>query len=247
MRRSFLSFTVLSLAAWSQPAPQQAQPLIVVKVEMPPEGIWTSLFKLVIPTILGAGLGAGITLYGVSKTNKHNATENAADRENQLQVEAAKANIAAEAKSRDNRWAFRKDVYVNLINATTDLIRFYANLRLTNAKTAVVERNAPDAARRFHEEQERVEHWKQFRMVTDTLMKHLHLAKLATADEVFPALEKTTKDLFSATDPYSLSPEALTDRIMTYFDLRTRLCDAGRKDLWGAPNSEAKADAALQW
>jgi hypothetical protein len=159
-------------------------------------------------------------------------------------VEGIKDEIAAQAKSRDNRWAFRKDVYVNLINATTDLIRFYADFRLTLMAAAAMDHNDPEATRHF--DQERVEHWNQFRTVTDTLMRHLHLARLATADEVFPALEQTTKDLLTATDLYSLTPEALTSRIMSYFDLRTRLCDAGRKDLWGTPGDELTAEAAKQ-
>jgi hypothetical protein len=71
----------MSFSAWSQAAQQQAQSPIVVQVQMPPESIWATLVKLAVPTILGAGLGAGLTLYGVGKTNKHNAAENAANRE----------------------------------------------------------------------------------------------------------------------------------------------------------------------
>ena len=36
MRRFLLVLTFFSFAGWSQPAQQQAQPPIVVKVEMPP-------------------------------------------------------------------------------------------------------------------------------------------------------------------------------------------------------------------
>src|ERR1035438_4989921 len=103
MRRFWLIITVLSFAGWSQPPQQQAQPPIPVTIEMPPESIWTALLKVVLPTILGAGLGAGITLYGLRQTNKHNATENMANREHQLAVEVAKAEIAAKHRSQDNR------------------------------------------------------------------------------------------------------------------------------------------------
>src|ERR1019366_193506 len=43
-------------------------------------------------------------------------------------VENIKDEIAAQAKSRDNRWAFRKDVYVNLITATSGLIRAWSGV-----------------------------------------------------------------------------------------------------------------------
>ena len=36
MRRLFLILTVLSISAWSQPAPAPAQQPIVVQVQMPP-------------------------------------------------------------------------------------------------------------------------------------------------------------------------------------------------------------------
>jgi hypothetical protein len=99
MRRFLLVLTVISFAGWSQPAQPQAQPPIVVQVQMPPETLWTTLLKLAIPTLLGAGLGAGLTLYGVRLTNKHNAAENAANRRHQLQVETAKAELAANYRS----------------------------------------------------------------------------------------------------------------------------------------------------
>src|ERR1035438_5503634 len=118
MRRIVLLFFALSVLGRSQTVQQLAQPPIVVKVEMPSESAWTTLVKLVIPTILGAGLA----LYGVRQTNKHNTAENAANREHQLRLETAKAEIAVKYKSRDNRWEFRKDVYVNLIEATSDMI-----------------------------------------------------------------------------------------------------------------------------
>jgi len=75
------------------------------------------LVELVVPGIIGAGLA----LFGVWLTNKYNAATNAANRLHQLDVERIKDEIAAEAKSRDNRWAFRKDVYVKPITSTSNL------------------------------------------------------------------------------------------------------------------------------
>src|SRR5262249_40830388 len=43
-------------------------------------------------------------------------------------IESIKDEIAAAGKSRDNRWEFRKDVYSNLIIATSDLISHFSPL-----------------------------------------------------------------------------------------------------------------------
>jgi cytochrome c-type biogenesis protein CcmE len=71
---------------------------------MPPESVWMVLLKVVLATVLGVALGSGITLYGMRQNNKHNATENKANREHQLEVEIAKAEIAAKHRSNDRRW-----------------------------------------------------------------------------------------------------------------------------------------------
>jgi hypothetical protein len=220
MRRLFLTLTLLSFPGWSQSAQQPAQPPIVVKVEMPPTNPWVHLVELVVPGIIGAGLA----LLGVWLTNKNNAATNAANREHQFQLEIAKDKIAAEAKSRDNRWEFRKDVYVSLIKDTTDSIRFYANISRMN----------PDA---------RVGELDHFRTITDSFMTHMCHARLAMANEAFVALEKATKDLLTPPDP-SLSDEALRKKIDAYFDLRNLLSIAGRNQLWGSPEPKAKAEAA---
>ena len=51
MRRFLLTLTVLSISGWSQPLQQQAQPPIVVKVEMPPTNVWVHLVELIVPGI----------------------------------------------------------------------------------------------------------------------------------------------------------------------------------------------------
>jgi hypothetical protein len=152
MRRFFFIFSALSISAWSQqPAPAPAQAPIVVQVQMPPTNPtapWVHFLELILPVLVGTGLGAGLAFYSVSRTNKHNSAE-----------------IAAKYRSQDRRWEFRKDVYVNFINATTSLIRFYVNFRLTDMQATTVDRSDPEAVRQL--DQARVEHWKQFRRVTD--------------------------------------------------------------------------------
>ena len=104
MRRFLLVLTAICCAGWSQPAQQQGQAPIPVRIEMPPESVWMVLLKVVLATVLGVALGSGITLYGMRQNNKHNATENKANREHQLEVEIAKAEIAAKHRSNDRRW-----------------------------------------------------------------------------------------------------------------------------------------------
>ena len=119
MRRLLLSLAFAALT-WSQdlrgPRPEPPPP-VAVKVEMPTESIASSLLKIVIPVVLGSAL----TLLGVWLTNRRNAAENEVNRKHQLELELEKARIAAEAKSRDRQWDFRKDVYVKLVSALGDL------------------------------------------------------------------------------------------------------------------------------
>lgn len=222
MRRFLLILTILSVPGWSQPAQQPAQPPIVVKVEMPPESIWTSLLKVAIPTVLGAGLGAGITLYGVWLTNKRNAAENAANRQHQLEVEIARAKIAAKYKSEDNRWEFRKEVYVNLINATDDLLTGFATLLRLNAFNDASAFSA-----------EIIPPFKTF-------LRHASLAPLAKADLV-PSLVSAAVDAIMRVDDDGQTSSAQVRTLYGHLGaLRTSLQEAGRKDLWEAPENEAR-------
>jgi|ERR1022692_4857381 50S ribosomal subunit-associated GTPase HflX len=79
-------------------------------------------------------------------------------------VESIKDEIAAQAKRRDNRWEFRKDVYVNLINATTDMLAGCSALLNSVNKQATFQKNV----------------WPSL----TTFLRHAGLAELATADPV---------------------------------------------------------------
>src|ERR1022692_655263 len=56
-------------------------------------------------------------------------------------VESIKDQFAAQAKSRDNRWAFRKEIYVHLVNATSRLIR--AEVGLMTCAQSYLKSNDP--------------------------------------------------------------------------------------------------------
>jgi hypothetical protein len=216
---------------------------------MPPERVWTALLKVALPTILGAGLGAGIALYGLRQTNKHNAAENAANRENQFRLEIAKDKIAAEAKSRDNRWEFRKDVYTQLIAATSGLIGTHASLGSSMASLQqLVQNQTPDD----HPEKIRVREQvdidtKAYKTQADTFVRFVCLTPLAIADDVAPLFTAAVKDhvfdLGHLATPEAIAAES-TKQIALLAELLRKLQAAGRKDLWGTPETEAKNEAA---
>jgi hypothetical protein len=244
MRRFLLTLTLTSFSGWSQPAQQPAQPPIVVQVQMPVETLSTTLLKLAIPTLLGAGLGAGLTLYGVRLTNKHNAAENAATRQHSLDIERIKDEIAADAKSRDNRWTFRRDIYVNLIEATTALIGVYSTMRTFHTAIQATPPLATDPliARKRSETAE------AFGQAVKQFNRSSALASLATAEDVLLSIQQVLPGMSEWVDV--ASPDHLTylKRQMLVFDeLRSKLQAAGRKDLWGTTGNEAKvAEAAAK-
>jgi hypothetical protein len=229
MRRFSLVLTVFSLAAWCQPAQQQGQQPIVVQIQTPPENIWMSLLKVAVPTLLGAGLGAGITLYGLRQTNKHNAFENAANREHQLRVEIAKAEIAATYKSQGNRWEFRKDVYSTLITANHDVLKsLHAFARAAKLKTDPNEGLRKLALTIVKDTKP------QFAAGIKTLTTYAALAPLATADDVLPILTAASGEGFQQVNFDSPDVAAqIQSQLNALGDMLKRLQAAGRKDLWG--------------
>jgi len=219
MRRIVALFFVLSPPGWAQPAQQPAQPPTVVKVETAPESVWTTLVRLVIPTILGGGLGAGLALYGVRLTNRHHAVESAANRQHQLDIERMKAKNAAQAANWDDLRAFRKGVYCHLIETTSELISNLAqfrHIRLQNGVTAPLE-------------ERRLE-------LTKELMNYARLASLAT-DNICGALEAAKPAISGANVDFSCPewPRQISDTIGALEALLKSFQDSARKDLWGAP------------
>jgi hypothetical protein len=157
-------------------------------------------------------------------------------------VESIKDEIAAERKSHDNRWAFRKDVYVNIINATTEMIDFFVG-QLSTAEF----NKRPDSL--TVEDRAKLLEWqelkmKQFYSAVKTFSTYSNLAPLATADSVMAALAQTNTDLLRQIDFTSQDCEAeakVLEAKLALERLLMELCSSGRKDLWGTPDAEAKA------
>jgi hypothetical protein len=160
-------------------------------------------------------------------------------------VETIKDEIAAGAKSRESRWAFRKDVYVNLVTATSDIIRAFAekigleNLRLT--------RDLRDEQYAVALQSKRVANLTTLEQGLKLFFTYTALAPLATADEVQPLISEATKQL-KGIDFNSPGYEAqITHGMATLGNLQQELYKAARKDLWGtAAPSEPKSEAATK-
>jgi hypothetical protein len=111
MRRFLLSLTFISFSAWSQPGQPQAQPPIVVQVQMPPSNPWVHLVELVLPGIIGAVLA----LFGVWLTNRNNAANNADNRQHELKK-----------MNREHSFVLKRDV---LMRITQSLVQTLATLK----------------------------------------------------------------------------------------------------------------------
>jgi len=224
MRQILLILTVLNVPGWSQPAQQPAQPPV------PLENVWMALLKVALPTILGAGLGAGITLYGLRQNNKHTAAENAANREHQFRLETAKDKIAAEAKSRDSRWSFRRDVYVNLINATTNMIHGQLGL-MTCAQLYSRSNDTSD----LNQAKESV---KRQTKAVEEFLTSLELAPLAVADSLRTAFQSRKPRLPNVDLRQPDAERTLQETVADFRRFLLLIQEGGRKHLWGMAKTE---------
>lgn len=255
MRRLSLVLFLVILPSWSQPAQQQVQPPIVINNVPAHDGFWTGLLRLAIPTIAAAALASGITLYGVNKTHKHQATENEASRKHLLQVEIAKAEIAAKYRSEDRRWEFRKDVYVKLINATSGMISANSEIGSIMSDIQQLKQAQTLTPSQLKDLSSRIESAGGRHLAHATVLaENVSLAPLAVAEDVLPLVVKAKPEIFKTAFNLSSDGIALPTGIPTVtkevrdalHELLRKLQSAGRKDLWGTPESEAKAEAASQ-
>jgi hypothetical protein len=162
-------------------------------------------------------------------------------------VESIKDEIAAQAKSRDNRWEFRKEVYVNLITATSGLIRAWSGVatnmseasRLKHEQIPLTDLRMAGVIKRLNSDiDDQVAHGNVF-------ATYVSLSPLAIAEDVVP-LVTSTWERFKELD--LSSPELIAanmpEKQKILGELLRTLQAAGRKDLWGTPEPEAKAGPA---
>jgi hypothetical protein len=185
---------------------------------MPPTNSTNPLIhflELTIPVIIGTGFGAGLAFYGLSRTNKHNARENVANRQHQLDVEVAKAKIAAEYRSQDNRWTFRKEIYCGLITGIEQSLSQSISARND------VQPLSPEAKEKL------------FNVMANFSIA-ASLAPLAASKSLLPLVKSTLSELTTNRDPAKPFTSMTYERFQHVFaDLREKVQDVGRNDLWG--------------
>jgi hypothetical protein len=204
---------------------------------MPPTNPWTHLVELVVPGIIGAGLA----LFGVWLTNKNNAAANAANRQHALDIEKVKDDIAAEARSRDNRWAFRKEIYVNVITASTDLLAVLNEKAGLHRIRMSAQPLAEDAAGLLAKQEEC--NSVKLADATNRFLLYANLSPLATADDVKALIEDVKHQIGKPLDYGGATFEGqISEKLDAIRSLIQRLWVAGRKDLWGTPETQAKPE-----
>jgi hypothetical protein len=242
MRRFLLTLSIITTFGWSQPAQQQGQPPLVVKVEMPSTNPWLRVVELVVPVIFGAGLA----LFGVWLTNKNNAATNLANRQHQLAVERIKAEIAARYKSYDNQWAFRKDIYVNVIKATSDLIQFFVVLAGQQDRDTLADDSLSDANKEALDKR-RMNQALRAEGAAYEFITHTNLAHLAMADGMIEVIRRLQEEVFSEIDHASPQCKAqITAKKVVLEGLLQQLCSAGRAELWGDQNPSQPGNTVTQ-
>jgi predicted pyridoxine 5'-phosphate oxidase superfamily flavin-nucleotide-binding protein len=160
-------------------------------------------------------------------------------------VESIKDEISAGAKDRDNRWAFRKEIYCELVRVLSDLEDAYHEA--VTIETIVTTENPSGQMlqqlddRRHAIAQRMSDHMQQF-------AKLARLAPLATADPISSAIQVLLRSPFTERlevgTPRAL--QQLQDSIKAIQELLSLLQRSGRNDLWGISGIDAKADSASQ-
>jgi hypothetical protein len=156
-------------------------------------------------------------------------------------VESIKDEIAAQRKSHDNRWAFRKDIYCSTVKALFMVI--YGYMRVLQCLPLLKDENAETRARG---ERMLKDAQTDLQLYGNEFMTNAVVAPLAMADDVASAVDAALKHtlqpvVLNGMDIDTKLLQMEIDRLTTLFGMITQ---AGRKDLWGTPEPEAKAGAA---
>jgi hypothetical protein len=141
-------------------------------------------------------------------------------------VESIKDEIAAQAKSRDNRWEFQKDLYVNLIKGAVDLMQAFMEFKTQLHTIPLTPKQQNEWLHTINQK-------------VHSFLSYTYLAPLAIANEVLPLLASDAKFLQPFTNNESDNQAILNDKLGALAHIIATLQAIGHKDLWGM--SEAKA------
>ncbi|HXS94143.1 MAG TPA: hypothetical protein VN736_06020 [Candidatus Limnocylindrales bacterium] len=149
-------------------------------------------------------------------------------------VETIKHELAAEAKGRDNRWEFRKEIYVNLVTSITDCTAALG--RLHEIKTLFPE-GTQSANALWQGRMD--EYHAVFKTASASFVRYLHLAPLAATHKVrriLTELDRQLPPLFSLNPQHAVS----LDVLRLFNDARDAIEVAAYDDLWGTPGSSTE-------
>jgi hypothetical protein len=158
-------------------------------------------------------------------------------------VESIKDEFVALAKSRDNQWAFRKDVYVNLITASTDLLAVLSQKPGLQRMKMSGRQLAEDAGDLLAKQEE--SNSAKLADATSRFLLYANLSPLATADDVMAIIDNVRHQIAKPVDYGGTNLEGqISEKLDIVQSLIQRLWVAGRKDLWDTPKSGVMAEAA---
>ncbi len=184
-----------------------------------PRNPWMALF----PIFLSGVLGAGGVLIGVWLAGRRRAAENAANRQNTLEVERLKAEIAAKGRSQDLRWAFRREVYANLSLTIAAFIESSKQRRSLLKEHRAI----PESL-----QQEILTQLAQLRALAN-------LASLAIGESVLPSLRSVLTNS-SAVE----GDDCGTERLQELSRLQRLVHQTSRQEIWGAAGNDVERGPA---
>jgi hypothetical protein len=131
-------------------------------------------------------------------------------------VETIKDQIAAERRIENNRWDFKRDVYLNLVTLGFELLGHLDHAQQFLGASPTEDQLGPVSK------------------CLDSFTRYACIAELATADELSPVLDDIKDQLTNTPD--MRGPEAsaiLTEYTAHLREKIVKIRTAGRRDLWG--------------
>jgi hypothetical protein len=155
-------------------------------------------------------------------------------------IKTIKDEIAAEAKTRDNRWAFRKDIYVRLITSLLDVT--YTYTRILNNRRGMKRTDISDEYRK-HQLQESLQAASELESKVHEYQITVGRAPLASADGIIGPFNENVKAVEEDL-PDNIDDDSLIENLIEQNEkMLTKLHEAGRKELWP---TQLKANAMTQ-
>jgi hypothetical protein len=158
-------------------------------------------------------------------------------------IESIKDEIAADRKSVDDRWAFKKDVYVNLITLLSEFL--FQRIEYSTLLTQQEQIDNSDPVRLQEIEKQKAANLDKSAIAYKEYMTHVRIAQLATADKaLLSQLLAQRQAMRTPTSAANDEHDQISQEINALSDLLRELARGGRKDLWDTPEPAAGAETA---